>query len=64
MDARWPRIPPYSLRIATRISRRIRSARGSEFLLCQKAATDPCLRKYPRLPVLTCAGFTRLRAES
>jgi hypothetical protein len=37
-------------------SRRIESARGSVFVLCQLSATDPSFPKYPRLPVLSCAG--------
>lgn len=31
--------------------------RGSQFYLCELAATDPRFRKYPRLPVLRCQGF-------
>jgi hypothetical protein len=38
-------------------SRRIESARGSVFILCQLSATDPRFPKYPRLPVLSCAGY-------
>jgi hypothetical protein len=37
--------------------RRIRSARGSEFLLCELSKTDPSFPKYPGLPVLSCAGY-------
>ena len=33
-----------------------RSDRGTEFLRCAKAETDPRYRKYPPLPVLRCAG--------
>jgi hypothetical protein len=36
----------------------IRNNRGSTFYLCRLSATDPRFPKYPRLPVLTCAGFT------
>jgi hypothetical protein len=39
-----------------RHARRLRSARGSEFLLCGRAATDPRFRRYPALPVVQCAG--------
>lgn len=35
----------------------IRSDRGSVFLLCRRGLTDPAWPKYPRLPVLSCAGF-------
>jgi len=42
-----------------RHARRIESDRGSLFLLCQLALTDPRFRKYPRLPVLACDGFQK-----
>jgi hypothetical protein len=35
----------------------IRSDRGSIFYLCQLSFSDPRFPKYPRLPVLECAGF-------
>ena len=38
-------------------ARRIRSDRGSVFFQCTLAARDPRFRRYPALPVLTCAGF-------
>jgi len=38
-------------------ARRIESNRGSQFLLCQLAATDSRFAKYPRLPVLCCEGY-------
>jgi hypothetical protein len=38
-------------------SRRVDSARGSTFFLCELSRTDPRFPKYPRLPVLTCAGY-------
>jgi hypothetical protein len=38
-------------------ARRIESARGSVFVLCQLSATDQRFPKYPRLPVLTCQGY-------
>jgi hypothetical protein len=34
----------------------IRSDRGSRFYLCRLSAVDPRYPKYPRLPVLECAG--------
>lgn len=40
-------------------ARRIESTKGSEFLLCQLSQSDPAFPKYPRLPVLTCRGYTR-----
>jgi hypothetical protein len=38
-------------------SRRVDSARGSTFILCELSRTDPRFHKYPRLPVLTCVGY-------
>jgi hypothetical protein len=37
----------------------VRSARGSEFLLCRWSFTDPRFPKYPTLPVVACAGYER-----
>src|SRR5262249_31495711 len=37
--------------------RLIESSRQSEFLLCERSATDDAFPKYPRLPVLTCPGW-------
>ena len=38
-------------------SRRVVSAKGSEFWLCGRSETDPGFPKYPRLPVLHCPGY-------
>lgn len=27
--------------------------------MCERSKTDPSYPKYPRIPVLTCAGFER-----
>jgi hypothetical protein len=35
----------------------IQNDRGSRFYLCRLSATDPRFPKYPRLPVLACAGY-------
>ena len=40
-----------------RHARRIGNRRGSVFLLCDRAATDPRYRRYPPLPVVSCAGY-------
>ena len=40
-----------------------RTARGSEFVRCARAAWDPRLRKHPPLPVLACVGHEPIRAE-
>jgi hypothetical protein len=37
--------------------RRITSDRGSRFYLCELSKTDSRFPKYPRLPVLSCAGY-------
>ncbi|HLK22998.1 MAG TPA: hypothetical protein VKT81_28840 [Bryobacteraceae bacterium] len=37
--------------------RLITSDRGSKFYLCKLSAVDPRYPKYPRLPVLKCAGY-------
>ena len=36
--------------------RTVRSGRGSTFSLCERGLVDPAWPKYPRLPVLVCAG--------
>jgi hypothetical protein len=38
-------------------ARRIESDRGSIFLQCQLSFEDSRFAKYPRLPVLSCAGY-------
>jgi hypothetical protein len=40
-------------------SRQIRSDRGSLFYFCSLSETDLSFPKYPRLPVLTCAGYVQ-----
>jgi len=35
----------------------IQSARGSTFFRCRLSDSDPNFPKYPRLPVLQCAGY-------
>lgn len=41
----------------------VRSDRGSVFYLCERSFTDPSFPKYPRLPVLECAGYRRVEFE-
>lgn len=38
------------------------NTRGSSFSLCEKSKVDPRFPKYPRLPVVRCAGFEPRRA--
>ena len=44
-----------------RWARRVPNARGSVFFLCRRAETDPAFPRYPRLPVLACPGYDRVR---
>lgn len=37
----------------------VSSSKGSTFFLCTLSETDPRFRKYPALPVLSCAGYQR-----
>ena len=39
--------------------RRIESDRGSVFYLCELSKVDPTFPKYPRLTVLSCAGYDK-----
>jgi len=43
--------------VTCRHARCVESARGSRFWLCGRSADDSRFAKYPRLPVLQCAGF-------
>ena len=47
-----------------RFMQRMESDRGSVFYLCRLAATDARFAKYPRLPVLQCAGYQANRADA
>jgi hypothetical protein len=38
-------------------AQRVRTARGSTFLRCRRADTDPRYVRYPPQPVLSCSGF-------
>ena len=40
-----------------RFVRRIESDHGSTFYMCERSFTDASYPKYPRLPVLQCAGY-------
>jgi hypothetical protein len=44
--------------------RRIESDRASVFYLCERSVADASFPKYPRLPVLQCAGHERLSAKA
>ena len=38
----------------------IRSDRGSRFVFCGWSRIDPSFPRYPRLPVLSCAGYRKV----
>jgi hypothetical protein len=44
-------------------ARPIESSKGSQFLLCQLSQSDPSFPKYPRLPILACAGYSHKPAS-
>ena len=44
-------------------SQRVESSRGSTFLLCELSRSDTRFARYPRLPMLSCAGYERRRDE-
>jgi len=45
-------------------ARVVTSGKGATFVLCGKSATDPAFAKYPRLPVVRCAGFLEIAQGS
>ncbi len=49
--------PAVGLCSLCRHARVVRSARGASFWLCERAADDPSLRKYPALPRTECHAF-------
>ncbi|MGH7897180.1 MAG: hypothetical protein ACREQQ_04460 [Candidatus Binatia bacterium] len=54
---REPKRATIGLCAECRFARRIRSARGSEFVLCGRSEADPDYPRYPRLPVDSCAAY-------
>jgi hypothetical protein len=57
-----PDAGPFGLCADCRHAERIRSNKGSVFLLCGLSRTDPRFPKYPRLPVLACDGYRKTAA--
>lgn len=55
---------PIGLCQTCRHARIVGNRRGSQFYLCQLSDTDPRFIKYPRLPVLACAGFESAQSDS
>ena len=52
--------PEIGLCARCRHVRPVESGRGSMFYLCHRAATDPRLEKYPRLPVHACPCYEQV----
>lgn len=52
-----PQRPPRAGLCGSCVHQRIvKNTRGSEFSLCERSREDPAYPRYPRLPVLECAG--------
>ena len=50
-------LPPAGLCESCVHQRIVRNTRGSSFSLCERSRTDPACPRYPRLPVVDCAGY-------
>jgi hypothetical protein len=59
-----PRMAAFGLCDTCRHQRLVRSGRGSVFSMCLKAREDPAFPKYPRVPVIACAGYEKARAPA
>ena len=59
-DSERERLARVGLCAGCRHARVIRSAKSSEFWLCELSKTDARFNKYPPLPVRACRGFARL----
>ncbi len=44
--------------------RLVPNTRGSVFSLCERSRTDPGYPRYPRLPVMRCAGYEQREVEA
>jgi hypothetical protein len=64
MDAARPTsVTNAGLCASCRHQRIVTTTRGSAFSLCERSRTEPeRYPRYPRLPVLECAGFERRSA--
>jgi hypothetical protein len=45
-------------------SKEIRNDRGGVFMMCLRSFREPEYPKYPRLPVVRCAGFEEKRDQT
>jgi hypothetical protein len=57
-DARQP-APPAGLCATCRFAAVVVSDRGGRFVRCERSRTDTAFPRYPRLPVIACAGYER-----
>ena len=48
--------PRVGLCFTCKYGQRVTSSRESMFWLCERSTFDPAYSKYPRLPVMQCAG--------
>jgi len=46
-----------------RYQRIVKNTRGSAFSMCERSKTDDRFPKYPRLPVVECAGYSAREAD-
>jgi hypothetical protein len=42
--------------------REVQNTRGSTFSLCARSRSEPDYPRYPRIPVLRCAGYEPVRS--
>jgi hypothetical protein len=59
-----PRRPPAGLCDTCVHQRLINNTRGSSFSMCDRSRSDPAYPRYPRLPVLECAGHEPRPADT
>ncbi len=49
--------PEHGLCASCRHARFVANDRGGRFVLCERSRSDASFPRYPRLPVLACAGY-------
>ena len=62
--AERPSAPRAGLCETCRHQREVRNTRGSCFSLCERSREDAAYPRYPRLPVLECAGYEQRASRS
>ena len=55
--------PRVGLCFTCKYGQRVTSSRASAFWLCERSTFDPTYPKYPRLPVMQCAGYETARSD-